>query len=456
MIKPSIFKKYDVRGKYPSEIDAQVAEKVIHAYHDIFKPDHVVVGHDPVKGSTKIYDTVYNELSKLGAKVFMAGMVSTPMLYFASSKYQISQGLMLTASHLGPAYTGIKIVVNGIPPEPKQIEAMRDKAIHLTNEEVLNDMNHFKEPELLSTLKSDYLNKVQQVVGEGALNKYKLAIDVSNGPNGKLIKDVLEKFGLNASVINEEVKAEELAHETNPKVAENRKQLVECVKQNQAGLGIIWDGDGDRAYFVDEDGEIIAPEFVGAQIGSYLIKNGFGTTITIDVRGSSAVEKELAKVNGKVKRIQAWHVPIKFEMEKDKDIVFGMETSGHYVFRDMYKADDGLLASLMFLRALQENEKSLKELLQEFRSQYTILEEINFETENTEAKISEELQGIYSDGQISTIDGITIDYLDWRFNIRASKTEPIIRLNISGSSASKVQENLEKIKSVIGGHVLDH
>jgi phosphomannomutase len=456
MIKSSIFKKYDVRGKYPSEIDTHVAEKIIHAYYDVFKPDHVVVGHDPVKGSAKIYDVVYNELSKLGAKVFMAGMVSTPMLYFASSKYQISQGLMLTASHLGPQYTGIKIVVNGIPPEPKQIEAMRDKATSSVHEEVMKDLTHFKEPELLATLKTDYLAKIQQVVGEGALNKYKLAIDVSNGPNGKIIKDVVEKFGLNASVINEEVKAEELAHETNPKVAENRKQLVDCVKQNQAGLGIIWDGDGDRAYFVDQDGEIIAPEFVGAQIGSYLIKNGFGTTMTIDVRGSSAVEKELSKVDGKVKRIQAWHVPIKFEMEQDKDIVFGMETSGHYVFRDLYKADDGLLASLMFLRALQENEKSLKDLLQEFRSQYTILEEINFETQNTEAQISEELQKAYSDGQISTIDGITIDYPEWRFNIRASKTEPIIRLNISGSNSEKVMQNLEKIKSVISGKILDH
>jgi|688.fasta_scaffold04579_9 phosphomannomutase len=456
MIKPSIFKKYDVRGKYPSEIDSHTVEKIIYAYYKIFKPEYVVVGHDPVAGSVVIYETVCNELAKHKVKVYRAEMVSTPMLYFASSHYRISQGLMLTASHLGPAYTGIKIIVKGIPPEPKQIIEMRDFAINIADKHIEKDIHNHIEAESLKNLKSDYLDKIQLIVNDSELNRYKVAIDVSNGPNGKIIKDILQRFGLNAITINEEVKAKDLAHETNPKIAQNREQLVNAVKDNNCDLGIIWDGDGDRAYFVDNNGEIIPPEFVGSIIGSHLIKNEAGTTITVDVRGSTALENELKKVQGTVKRIQAWHVPIKFEMEEDSNIVFGMETSGHYVFRDMYKADDGLLASLMFLKALQETEQNVNELLSDFREKYLILEEINFETERTEQTVTEELKETYQNGEISLLDGISIDYPDWRFNLRSSKTEPVMRLNISGTDFNKVRENLETITKIIGGKISDH
>lgn len=456
MINPSIFKKYDIRGKYPSEMDPITSEKIIHSYFEVFNPYEVVVGHDPIKGSRNIYTTICNELSKHGVKVFQAGEISTPMLYFANSHYRIPQGLMLTASHLGPQYTGIKIVIKGIPPKPQEIEQIRDLTLKSINKEIDKDLFNYQDPENLTTIKSDYLDKIETVVGTETLNKYKVAIDVSNGPNGKIISEVISRFGLNASTINEEVKSENLAHETNPKVAENRKQLVDLVNQEKADLGIIWDGDGDRAYFIDRRGDIIPPEFVGIQIGSYLIGKSFGTAMTIDVRGSAAVEKEIGNVGGEVRRIEAWHVPIKYEMEKDEAVVFGMETSGHYVFRDMYKADDGLLASLMFLRALQESEKSLDDLLDAFRSQYLILEEINFKTTKKEIEVIEELQKIYFDGDVSTIDGITIDYPEWRFNVRASKTEPIIRLNISGTDFGLVKLNLDKIKEIIGGEILDH
>ena len=453
MIKPSIFKKYDIRGKYPSEIDPDTAHIIIHAYYKVFGPSHIVVGHDPIKGSVSIYEKICNELSKKGVLVLKAGSVSTPMLYFASAHYRVPQGLMLTASHLGPQYTGIKIINKGVPPEPSKIAQLRDQALELADKENETDVHEFIEPEMLAGLKNAYLEKIQTITGTAPLNKYKLIIDASNGPNGKIIGEVMSLFGLNAMAINEDIRSENLAHETNPKVAENRKQLAETVLNQDADLGIIWDGDADRAYFIDNQGEIIPPEFVGSQIGSYLIKNAFGSAMTLDVRGSSAVENELAKVGGTVKRIQAWHVPIKFEMEHDDSIVFGMETSGHYVFRDMYKADDGLLASLMFLKALQENEKSLQDLLAEFRAQYLILEEINFETTKSEEDVIEELQSAFPDGEMNTLDGITIDYPEWRFNVRASKSEPIIRLNISGTDKNAVTKNLEKIKEIIGGQI---
>ena len=360
---------------------------------------------------------------------------------------------MLTASHLGVGHTGFKAVIDGVPPSQEQ---MKDIAAIVDDIEVVSVAAKKKGSLIaLTELYDDYIAKIKELVLP--LNKptrYNFVFDVSNGPNAHVIDKIASYLQLDYALINSEIKSENLAHDTNPKIQENRAQLVSEVKKLAAEIGIIWDGDGDRAYFVDSTGEIIAPEFVGSVIGKYLIKNKKGTTITLDVRGSAAVEKELSAVAGNVLRIQAWHVPIKFEMERDPDIVFGMETSGHYVFRDMFKADDGLLASLMFIKALDEEETDLSILLHEFRSKYKIVEEINFETPKSEEQLVGEFKQLYPEAKVIDIDGVTVEFPDWRFNIRSSRTEPIIRLNISGSNFEKVDENLKLLITQIGGRIL--
>ncbi len=452
MLNPSIFKRYDIRGKYPEDIDPRVARELMHLYVKQFQPTEVVVGHDPVEGSAAIYEPICDELQKLGVKVCKAGMVATPMLYFASAHYNIRQGLMLTASHLGQKYTGIKIVIDGVPPKQEEISAMKDLSATDYHQIPSDKLGESTE---LADLKQNYIQKIKSLLGNSPLNRYKIVIDSGNGPSGDIINNIAEELQLNCVIINQEIKARDLAHESNPKVAENRQQLANEVQKQNADLGIIWDGDGDRAYFIDHAGEIIPPEFIGVQIGSDLIKSGIGTTMTVDVRGSAAVEKEIEAVGGHVKRIEAWHVPIKFEMDNDPNIVFGMETSGHYVFRDMYKSDDGLLASMSLLKAVTNAPEDLKTILNNFRNKYLIIEEINFETSKTEDELVEEINSHYPDGLINKIDGITVDYPEWRFNVRASRTEPIIRLNISGQNFEKVKENLEKLKGLIGGSVLE-
>lgn len=449
-----IFKKYDVRGLFPQEVNVDTARLLAKAYIVTFAPTKIVIGHDPLIGSNTIYDPVCEEFSKYGVEVYKAGEISTPLLYFASSHFGVPQGIILTASHLGTLYTGFKIVLNGVPPTQDKIIEMKE---NFHNQAKLDSLELKQIPRNhLTNLKAEYINKLIEIAGTiNDPHKYKFAVDASNGPNAQISREIFNKLGFDYVMINEEIKSKDLAHETNPKVEKNRQELTDLVKKSNADLGIIWDGDCDRAYFIDNKGTIIPPEFVGITIGSYLITRKKGNTMTIDVRASNAVEKEINKTGGVVKRIQAWHVPIKFEMEKDQNIVFGMETSGHYVFRDLYKADDGLLASLVFLAAIYNSQDQLGSSLKEFSSKYKIVEEVNFTITKPETQIYTEIKQLYSDGKLSEIDGISIDYPTWRANIRTSKSEPILRLNISGTEWTDIDANFKKLKEIINGKIIE-
>lgn len=453
MINPDIFKKYDIRGKFPEDINPTVIRKFVKPYISVFSSGKIIIGHDPLEGSKEVYFPLCEEFSKNHVQVYRVGEISTPMLYFATAHYNVPQGIVLTASHLGIGHSGMKIVIDGIPPTPDQMKDMAEKVVKdepLTSPEGIG-------PNLMvfDDVYSEYIKKIKEVLGDFTNpKKYKIAVDISNGPNGHVARKLFDDLGLDYVLINEEVKAFNLAHDTNPKIAKNREQLVETLLAHKADLGVIWDGDGDRAYFVDWNGDVIPPEFVGSLIGKNLISQGKGKKMTIDIRGSKAVEEEVSEVGGEVIRIEAWHVPIKYEMQKDSDVVFGMETSGHYVFRDLYKIDDGLMASMMFLKALSEDEIPLRQKLTKFRSKYKIIEEINFKASKSEEELNNELSELYKDGDINHIDGFTVDYPTWRFNLRHSRTEPIIRLNISGVDFEKVDANLEKIKEILGNDII--
>lgn len=440
----TIFKRYDIRGKYPDEISPEVAKKIAKIYFNFYHLSKIIIGHDSIDGANEIYSEISNELAGYGVNVTQIGMVSSPRLYYASAKLNIKYGIMITASHLGAGFTGIKLINDGVPPPEEDLvklsqiyESKRD--ISLTSKK--GGINFYD-------INSPYASDVVAFI-KSSLTKYKIVIDASNGPNAPVIDKIFSEINIPYTAINMEVKGSGLSHPTNPKIPENRVQLVNAVKESKADLGIIWDGDGDRAYFVDSKGKVIAPEFTASLIAAD-IKNKLGyKTITSDIRASSAIEQECSKDNIEVVRLKAWHVPIKEEMEKDSKIGFGYEVSGHYVFSDFYKIDDGLLASLVFLRALNNNEKSLSELLKDFRNTYYILEEINFESEKSEEEVVDLLKNTYKDGKVILIDGVTVEYSDWRFNLRSSRTEPILRLNISGISQKTVDENLSKIKSII-------
>lgn len=453
MLPEDIFKRYDIRGRYPQDINIENVVKIIQAYVFLFKPEQIVVGHDSLEGSKLLYPSVCSAFALCGVDVYQIGLCTSPMVAFASAHYNVIHAIMLTASHLGDGYTGIKAIHNGIPPAPE--EMLELKKIALSDNEINLSVPSPGELTTLHGFIAAYKDMLLQLVDYSQTkHSYKVVFDLANGGISMVLADLTTRLGIKAHMINSDILYSHLAHGTNPKIAKNRTQLLAKVKHDKADLGVMWDGDGDRAYFVDSEGQVIPPEYIGAKIGSYLVTKNVGNKVTVDVRGSTAYADIIEAAGGNVLRIQSWHVPIKQLMEQDSEVIFGMEVSGHYVFRDFYKIDDGLLASLIFISAISKMAMPLAQDLAEFRQKYKIVEEINFKTTKSETQLVQQVQEYYKDGIPNTIDGLSIDYPDWRFNIRSSRTEPIIRLCISGTNFELVDQNLEFLKSVIGGSII--
>ncbi|MFA5776330.1 MAG: hypothetical protein WC988_02145 [Patescibacteria group bacterium] len=450
----TIFKRYDIRGKYPEEINEEMAKILAGVYFDIIKPDKVVLGYDNVYGSGSVCSAFGLELSRLGCKeVVCVGMVSTPVLYYACSHLNSDHALMFTSSHLGEGYTGIKPLKLGIPLPEEVLLQIRDRYTSIINKGQVGYIGLDNLADVKVTfvsVNSDYISEITKLVGKN-LSKYKVVVDVGNGPINTVVGEILDRLGINYYAINTQIRAKNFSHPSNPKIKQNRSQLEDAVREQKSDMGIIWDGDCDRCLFIDNTGELISPEFVAIVVAGYLNHTSGCKKITADVRASSAVETECAKMGIEVKRIKAWHVPIKEEMEKDFEIRFGFEVSGHYVFRDFYKIDDGMLAAVSFLDGLNNCQGNLKELLKVFRQKYFIQEEINYRTEVSEEKLQTVFSVKYKDAKVNLVDGISVDYPNWRFNVRSSRTEPIIRLNISGVDKQAVLKHLGDIEKEIGG-----
>jgi phosphomannomutase len=444
----SIFKKYDIRGAYPLELNQASSQRIAAAYFQIINPERVCIAYDPIEGSEVVCSALTQELCRLGVNVVNLGVCSTPKLYFGSNYLKIAHALMCTSSHLGEGFTGIKFLKYGVPLEEFELAKIKT-CYEQSSKELPKDFSLTQSGSVTNvSVDEPYTEAIRAFIAKG-LSTYKVVFDASNGPVALFIDPVFRDTGLTYTVINSEVKAKELSHPSNPKLVEDRVQLAESVRTSHADLGVIWDGDGDRAFFIDSTGKLIPPEFIAVKIADYVKKTHGCRKITVDVRASSAMEELCAKVGIEVKRIQAWHVPIKLAMVQDPKIGFGCETSGHYVFRDFHRIDDGLLATVMFLDALNTQQQSLDEELKQFRATYYIPEEVNFTTSQSESVLAEKFVAQYASGQLDFTDGLTVTFPSWRFNIRSSKTEPIIRLNISGTSKADVQENLKLIESIV-------
>ncbi|MFH1295431.1 MAG: hypothetical protein ABIH84_02530 [bacterium] len=448
----TIFKRYDIRGKYPEELNEEVAGALARIYYELVRPTKIILGHDHVLGSEAVCRAFGRALLDLGCeRVVYLGTVTTPILYFASAHLHFDHALMFTASHLGEGYTGIKPLKFGLPLAQETLTQMSriyaQKQVTAINE----SFPSVSEQELKTmTVLPDYLAALVKLV-DRKLTHYQITADAANGPIGGVAGSVFDALGIHYMLINQEVRASHFNHPANPKIKQNRTQLAEAVQEHGSALGVIWDGDCDRCLFVDGSGALISPEFVAVVIARYLNKTMGCRSITADVRASGAMEAECGKADITVKRIKAWHVPIKEEMQKDPTIGFGFEVSGHYVFRDFYRIDDGLLAALLFLAGLEVLGIELKAAWEAFNSTYYIPEELNYQTTVTEETLQRIFAAKYQDGKISLIDGISVDYPAWRFNIRASRTEPLIRLNISGTDKTVVQKQLVEIEREIGG-----
>jgi phosphomannomutase len=451
-VPPGIFKAYDVRGLYGTEIDGDVAELVGRGFARVLaglagkEPAELRVGlgRDMRLEAPEIAGRVTEGLTAEGAEVLDAGMVATEMLYYLVGSRELDGGAMVTASHNPKAYTGVKLV--------------REGALALSGDAGIGDVRAQIESGLPDPPGGGSVEQVD-VYGEfhermlGFVDRERVAsrqivVDGCNGIAGRMVGPVLERLGMDISAHYWEPDGNFPDHEPNPMLEENRRFLTDRVLEEKAELGIAWDGDADRCFFIDSEGVFCDGDFLCALLARSVLEREPGATILYDVRSSRAVPDLVRERGGTAEVNRVGHAFFKSRMRAE-GAAFGGEVSGHYYFRDFYCADSGTLPALLVLELLSIEGRSLAELIGEFRERYFISGEINSEVADQEGKM-EEIAARYSDGEQSRLDGISIDYRDWHFNVRPSNTEPLLRLNLESLlSGEHMAEKRDEVLALI-------
>jgi phosphomannomutase len=429
---PGIFKAYDIRGLYGTEMDETTAHAIGRAFARVLarlrgkRTDELRVGlgRDMRLTAPAMAAELRDGLIFEGAAVLDAGMVATEMLYHLVGSHELDGGAMVTASHNPKAYTGVKLVREGA------LALSGDAGIGDVRREIEAGLGHapgggsFEEVDVWE----EYREHVASFVDPAAMRPMKLVVDGGNGMAGPMVGPILNKLGFELDEMYFEPNGEFPDHEPNPLLEENRRAIVERVRTAGADLGVAWDGDADRCFFIDDSGEFCDGDFVCALLARAALVKNPGATILYDPRSSRAVPDLVAAEGGRSDLSRVGHAFFKARM-REENAVFGGEVSGHYYFRDFWCADSGTIPALLMLELLSLDGRSLSELMAEFRSRYFISGEINTEVADPGAKV-EEITARYADGEQGRLDGISVDYPDWHFNVRPSNTEPLLRLNL--------------------------
>jgi phosphomannomutase len=427
---PEIFKAYDVRGLYGEQIDGDVAEAVGRAFARVLaelagtSDLRVGLGRDMRLTAPELAARYRDGLMAEGAHVVDAGMVGTEMLYWLVGSRDLDGGLMCTASHNPKAYTGAKMVERGA------VALAGDSGIGELHRLIEGGLGHapgggsFEEVEIYEDFQRDAL----KFIDASAVKPLKVVVDGGNGMAGPMVGPLLERLGLDLVTTYWEPDGEFPDHEPNPLLEENRRFIVDKVRAEGADLGIAWDGDADRCFFIDDTGRFVDGDFLTALLARSILEKQPGADILYDVRASRAVPDLVTRLGGRAHMNRVGHAFFKLRM-RDEGGAFGGEVSGHYYFRDFYNADSGTIPALLILELLSQRGATLSELLEPLRSSYFISGEINSEVADPQGKM-DEIERRYGDGRISKLDGISVDYDDWHFNVRPSNTEPLLRLNL--------------------------
>ena len=450
----SIFKAYDVRGIYGEEIDGDTAYLIERAFARLLgelrgKPVAdlgVGLGRDMRLTSPEMAERVRAGIVDEGAHVMDAGEVATEVLYFLVGSRQLDGGAMITASHNPKPYTGVKLV--------------REGALALSGDAGIGELRTMIEAGLPDppgggTMEQiDVLTRFQKkaysFIDPEKVKPLKLVVDGANGMAGPTIRPLLEHLGLDAVELYFEPDGNFPDHDPNPLLEKNRKLIIDRVTSEGADLGIAWDGDADRCFFIDDGGQFVDGDFLTALLAESLLAKSPDGQVLYDVRASRAVRDTVEAAGGTSAVNRVGHAFFKARM-RETDAIFGGEVSGHYYFRDFFCADSGVIPALLVLELLSERGDPMSKLLSRFRDHYFISGEINSEVADQAAKM-EEIVERYSDGEISRLDGVSIDYPDWHFNVRPSNTEPLLRLNLESlvspeHMAEKRDEVLDLIRS---------
>lgn len=446
-----IFKAYDIRGIYPEELDENTTFKIGQAIADYFLPTRILIGRDHRKSSYPLFQAVSSGIMKQGIDVVDIGVCTSPMFYWAVAKGDYETGIMITASHNPLKYNGLKIVQKNAVPI--------GMGLGLENIKDLITEGSFHESSRQGTLKSiniteEYINYLKSFQGVNLDQNLKLILDSCGGPAG----DIANKaFGNQINSIKLNLRSITDDREPNPLKPEVQKEAKDAILAEKADGAFLWDGDGDRFFILDDKARLIPGHFIAAILAEYILKKHPGEKAVCDLRFSKSVLKTIEQSGGKPILNRVGHSYIKNKM-KQENAIFGAEMSGHYYFRSLnnFYSDNGIIPAIYILEIMSKKTKKLSELFDPFFEKYSMSEEINFEIKNpheTLKLIEEKFESEVLTGQaeIIKLDGLTVEFSDWWFNIRPSNTEPVIRLVIETDSKEKLKEKIDFITQIIQG-----
>ncbi len=444
-----IFKAYDVRGTYPDQVNETLFEAIGQAAPQVLKCKTAVVGRDMRESGVSLSQAMIRGLTKQGVDVIDIGMASTPMVYFATAYFKADAGVQITASHNPAAYNGCKWC--------------REDAIPVAYDTGLQEMeklvqkNAFPSSDRTGTVKNEEIfseYRANLLKYAGSIKPLTVVVDAGNGVMGAFLPKLFEKLPCELIPMYFEPDGNFPNHEANPIKAENMQDLVAKVKEVGADLGVAFDGDGDRSMYVDEQGNLIPADFVTALLSGEMLAIEPGATILYDLRSSKVVKEEIERLGGVAKMCRVGHSFIKAMMREDKAIFAG-ELSGHFYFRDLHYTDNAEMAMLSVLNVLSKSGKNLSELIAPYHK-YFATGEINFIVDDTAAvldKVEKEFAPKARD--IFHLDGLSMYFDSYWFNIRASNTEPVLRLNLEGDTAEARDAAKAAVEKAIGGKLAD-
>lgn len=437
MLNESIFKSYDVRGVYPGELSEETAKKIGQAFVLRTGAKKVAVARDGRLSSKALSEFLIKGIASLGADVCDIGEAPTESLYFSVGFYDdIDAGVMVTASHNPKEYNGFKMIVK----KDDRIDVIRGKDLL---EFVKKDVSSKENGKISNKdIWRDYSDFMASQIGD--LKRLKIAVDASNGVAAKAIESL--NLPIEIIKINFNIDGNFPNHSPNPLVEGSADQISKAIKDNKADFGCIFDGDGDRVFLIDEKGKMVSADITLLFLAKYFLKTNPGSAISYNVICSKAVPQLIEKWGGVPVRTKVGFVNVR-EGIMDNGGVMGGELSGHYCFRDFYYFDSGIIAFLTLLNVVSLSTKKVSEMAEDF-SIYFKASELNFEIED-KIKVMGKLKEKYKDGRQDELDGITVEYDDWWFNVRSSNTEPLLRLTIEADTRELLEEKKEELTKEI-------
>jgi phosphomannomutase len=416
------------------------------AYVEQFEPKRIAVGRDMRVSSPSMAEAVVSGAAAAGSEVVDIGMVGTEMLYFAVGELGLDGGIAVTASHNPKEYTGMKIVRRGALPVggDSGLLDIRDRAL------AFPDMPRGLTPGSVEKrdVYSAYVQKVLSFVDVSAMRPLRVVVDAANGMAGAMLPPVLEALPVETVRCFFEPDGTFPNHEPNPLLPENREFIVAKVREEGADLGIAFDGDADRCFFVDDTGEFVPGDFVTALLARTMLEKEPGAKIIYDVRASWAVPDTIERFGGVPLVNRVGHAFIKHRM-REEGAAFGGEVSGHYYFREFSQADSGVIPALLMLELLSKLGVALSEVLEPFRERYFLTGEINTPVGDVALKLQELKERFAGEGKVSHLDGISVTGDRWHMNVRPSNTEPLLRLNLEALDRDLMERKRDEVLALI-------